>query len=264
MNFVCLHNKQEIERFLQKNSYLHIYSLGDLDEFFWPYTVWYGLKTNGRIEAVALLYVGQLLPTLLALSDEDDVIRELLGAIEHLLPHRFYAHLSPGVENVLNGANNLEPHGQHYKMALDNQEVINSYNCADVVRLSQLDLDDIQEFYKESYPGNWFDPRMLETNQYFGIRDDAVLVAIAGIHVYSPQYKVAALGNIATLPLYRRKGYGQRVTAKLCRSLSTEVSSIGLNVKADNKAAILCYQKLGFKIVAAYGEFMVQRKGGAY
>ena len=34
---------------------------------------------------------------------------------------------------------------------------------------------------------------------------------------------------------------------------------VGLNVKADNGAAISCYKKLGFEPVASYGEFMVRR-----
>jgi len=35
---------------------------------------------------------------------------------------------------------------------------------------------------------------------------------------------------------------------------------IGLNVKADNHAAISCYKKNGFEIVASYGEFVVHAK----
>jgi predicted GNAT family acetyltransferase len=122
------------------------------------------------------------------------------------------------------------------------------------------ELTAIQSLYKKSYPENWFDPRMLETDQYFGIKEENRLVSIAGIHVYSPQYKVAALGNIATLPAYRNKGYGSQVTAKLCQSLLKEGMRIGLNVKTDNHAAIASYKKIGFKTVVSYGEFMVQRK----
>ena len=74
----------------------------------------------------------------------------------------------------------------------------------------------------------------------------------------SPRYRVAALGNIATHPKYRGKGYGTAVTAKLCGSLLREVDHIGLNVKADNKSAIRCYEKLGFEVVCSYGEYEVE------
>ena len=35
------------------------------------------------------------------------------------------------------------------------------------------------------------------------------------------------------------------------------VEHVGLNVKADNRPAIACYQKLGFEIVGAYEEYSV-------
>ncbi len=122
------------------------------------------------------------------------------------------------------------------------------------------DIDAIQTLYKESYPGNWFDPRMLETNQYFGVWEGEHLASIAGIHVYSPEYKVSALGNITTHPAHRNKGYGKRVTARLCQSLIRKDISVGLNVKADNHAAVKCYNGLGFKTIASFGEFLIQKK----
>lgn len=116
----------------------------------------------------------------------------------------------------------------------------------------------LEPFYGQSYPGHWFDPRMLDTGQYFGIRDAGELVCAAGIHVHSPEYGMAALGNIATRPDRRRgRGLALRATARLCQSLLSEVNVVGLNVKADNRAAIACYEKLGFKAVAEYQELMV-------
>lgn len=35
METCALHDKARIEAFLRKNVYLHIYSIGDLDDFFW-------------------------------------------------------------------------------------------------------------------------------------------------------------------------------------------------------------------------------------
>jgi predicted GNAT family acetyltransferase len=260
MTYICLHDKKEIERFLNKDVFLHIYSIGDLDNFFWPHTIWYGFISNGDIGAIALLYIGMSLPTLLALSNEHDIMEQLLISIQHLLPDQFYAHFSPGLETVLSTTHYLESHGEHYKMALSDETLTSRYDFSGIVRLSMKDLTATQAVYKESYPDNWFDSRMLETNQYFGIIEGSRLVSIAGIHVYSPQYKVAALGNISTLPTHRNKGYGKRVTAKLCQSLIDEGIRVGLNVKSDNNAAIKCYQKIGFNKVASYEEFLVQRK----
>jgi ribosomal protein S18 acetylase RimI-like enzyme len=259
---VCLHDKNEIELFLRQNVYLHIYSIGDLDDFFWPKTMWYALKEGEEIQAIVLLYAVSPFPTLLALSEDKDVLAKLLQSIFHLLPNRFYAHLSPGVENIFKKQYELQSHGKHYKMALNNRNKTGLYDidCSQVIHLSNADLQEIQKLYKVSYPGNWFDPRMLETKQYFGIRVENKLVSIGGIHVYSEQYKVAALGNIATHPDYRGNGFGKCVTAKLCQSLSKSVDHIGLNVKDDNEMAIAIYKKLGFEVIGTYLEFMIEAK----
>ncbi|MBU1109038.1 MAG: GNAT family N-acetyltransferase [Candidatus Riflebacteria bacterium] len=259
MNYACLHDKKEIESFLRKNVSLHLYSIGDLDNFFWPYTIWYGLRDNETIRAIALLYIGHSLPTLLALANDDEIdsMRELITSIQHILPSRFYAHLSPGLESALSDTHGLENHGKHYKMALLPQNLACENDSTGISRLGKQDLAAIQKLYDESYPENWFDPRMLETRQFFGIMEGKRLASIAGIHVYSPQYKVAALGNITTHPELRNKGYGARVTAALCQSLCEEGMHIGLNVKTGNDAAISCYRKIGFEIIAEYNEFMI-------
>jgi predicted GNAT family acetyltransferase len=101
---------------------------------------------------------------------------------------------------------------------------------------------------------------MLLTRQYFGYQIDGKLLSVAGIHVYSPTYRVAAIGNITTHPDYRNRGFGKAVTAKLCLSLRENVDIIGLNVKQDNKAALCVYQSLGFKISGEYGEFSLEKR----
>jgi len=259
MTVICLHDKTVIAKFFQQNPASHIYSLGDLDDFFWPYTTWYASMHADEPQAIVLVYSGQPLPIILALSDKVTIMIELLRSISHLLPYRFYAHLSPGLEQVFMEGYILKPHGKHYKMVLQNQSFIHPPADDMIVRLSTADLPAIERLYQIAYPNSWFDSRMLETNQYFGAWQDEQLISIAGIHVYSETYRVAALGNITTHPAYRSQGHAQQVTARLCQSLSKTVDLIGLNVKADNHSAIACYRKLGFGVVASYNEVTVSR-----
>jgi predicted GNAT family acetyltransferase len=153
----------------------------------------------------------------------------------------------------------MQSFGKHYKMALSDKAAISDVDCSQATRLGENDLDEVLELYNQAYPGSWFDSRMLNTRQYFGIRMGEKLISVAGIHVYSQKYNVAALGNIATHPHYRRRGLGTSVTARLCQSLSENVEHIGLNVKADNAAAISLYEKLGFEVVTSYHEYAVAR-----
>jgi predicted GNAT family acetyltransferase len=81
-----------------------------------------------------------------------------------------------------------------------------------------------------------------------------MLVSVAGVHVYSPRYKVGVVGNVTTHPAYRGKGLGTAVCARLCRELLKTVEHIGLNVKADNASAIASYKRLGFEVVGEYEE----------
>ena len=256
----CLHDKEELFSFLKKNVYLHIYSIGDLDDFFWDYTTWYGSKKEGDIKAVVLLYSGTTMPVLLALTDESSCMEDLISSIVHLLPPRFYAPLSPGVEELLKGKYRLRSCGNHHKMALTNREVFSTVDTSQVIQLSREDLNEIEALYRTGYPGNFFDARMLETNLYYGIRTSSGLVSIAGIHVYSQKYWVAALGNITTHPDFRGKRFATAVTAQLCTSLLETVDHVGLNAKVDNKAAIQCYKNLGFEIVCHYEEYDAELK----
>ena len=76
--------------------------------------------------------------------------------------------------------------------------------------------------------------------------------------MFSRHYGVTALGNIATHPAFRGQGLATRTCAKLMQALQQEgVTHVGLNVRADNAAAIACYQRLGFAIVAEYCECTV-------
>lgn len=259
MQALCLHDKQEIAAFLQRNVFLHLYALGDLDDFFWPYTTWYALKEQ-QIGQVALLYAGSTVPTLLGICEEPlDEMRKLLQAIVHLLPQRFYAHLSGDLATALADTYHCASLGIHYKMALLDKTRLETVDTTDVVQLTVADLDELETFYANSYPGNWFDPRMLETGCYYGLRRDKQLASVAGIHVYSPRYKVAVLGNVTTHPDYRGQGLATAVCAKLCQALLRTVDYVGLNVKTDNLSAIKCYERLGFAPIATYEEFECER-----
>ena len=122
-------------------------------------------------------------------------------------------------------------------------------------------MHELEALYNVSYPGNWFDPRMLETGCYYGIRNGRSLVCVAGIHVYSPRYRVAVLGNVTTHPDFRGRGLGTAACAILCKELLREVDHVGLNVKADNSSAIACYERLGFERIATYEEYSLELKG---
>lgn len=261
MSIVSLHDKTEIEAFLRRNTFLHLYEIGDLDEFFWNYTVWYALKVAGQIEQLALVYTGIAQPVLLAFDNgAPDSLRELLRSMAPVLPARLYAHLHAETVTALDSNYAAQSHGVHYKMALQDTTKLQAVDTSRVVQLGTANFAALTELFEASYPGNWFDRRMLETGCFYGILDGSQVVSVAGIHVYSPRYRVATLGNVTTHPDFRGRGLGTAVCAKLCESLLVTVDHVGLNVQADNAAAIACYRRLGFARVADYEEFSLELK----
>ena len=56
MPVISLHDKEQIELILRQNVFLHIYALGDLDDFFWPLTTWYALEDGREIRNCAALH----------------------------------------------------------------------------------------------------------------------------------------------------------------------------------------------------------------
>jgi predicted GNAT family acetyltransferase len=260
---VELRDRDELAAFLRRRPAVHTYALGDLDDFFWPHTRWLGRSVDGRLEQVALLYDEPDPPVLLALADEpEDGMAELLRAAADRLPGRVYAHLSPSllehIAPVLVPA--TEPVA-HRKFGLARPAALAEHDTAEVEFLVSTDLDEVERFYARAYPGTWFQPRMLETGRYAGVRRYGELVCVAGVHVWSPTWRVAALGNVATLPETRGAGLATAACARLCRILLDDgIDTISLNVRADNAAAIHAYEKLGFAHAADYIEVVLERR----
>ncbi|MEV0726501.1 GNAT family N-acetyltransferase [Micromonospora purpureochromogenes] len=247
------HDRAALAALLRRNPVLHAYQLGDLDDFFWPYTSWFR-----RGDQVALLYHGVTPPVLLAFAAPDGLpeLAALLADLAPMLPARLYAHLSPGLEEVLGGWFAFDPAGAHLRMALTDLARLATVTPAGEV-LGEADLPALRALYAVAYPGNWFDPRMLATGQYVGIRQAGELVAVAGVHVWSPTYRVAALGNVTTHPRVRGQGLAAAVVAGLCGRLHAQVDHVTLNVRADNVAAVRLYRRLGFSRVADFGEYLL-------
>jgi ribosomal protein S18 acetylase RimI-like enzyme len=259
---VELRDAVAIEGFARRDVALHLYELGDLDPFFWPRTRWWGLLRDGELHAIALIYEGGDPPTLLALGrDDGGAVVRLLSRLREALPARVYAHLSPGLVESLAPRFVAEPHGLHLKMTLRDPARVRDVDTTAVDALGESDLAALQQLYARAYPGNWFDARMLATGRYYGVFEHDAIVCVAGVHVYAPTVGVAALGNVTTDAALRGRGLARTTTAKLCTALLDDgITAIGLNVLADNAAAIRCYERLGFVVEAEYDEVMLSAR----
>src|SRR5262249_48986216 len=155
--------------------------------------------TDGTLEHVTLLYTQPSVPVLIAIADElDGPMSALVEDIRDELPDRIYVHVTGPLLDVLARRYTVDASQPHLKLALARPDLLGGEETAADVR-GQEDLPDLEALYAEAYPGTWFEPRLLATGRYVGIRRGGRLVCVAGVHVHSPRWRVAALGNVATL-----------------------------------------------------------------
>ena len=266
MNVVQERDRDRIARFLERDTPLHIYAIGDLDEPYWPHTAWYAAEQDGEIRDICLVFTQFTPHALIALCSPDYApMRALLQELLPQLPDSLYGHLSPGLEDVVETYYCIDNKRGHYKMYLTDPSKLAKVDFSRVVGLGEDMGEILDAFYPEAYGhtiegGQVFDRSMLVTGQYFGIWDGNRLASAAGVHVFSPGRGVAALANIATIPGFRRRGFATATTARLSLSLLEDVEHLGLNVREDNVPAIRCYQRLGYEIVANYSECSLTKR----
>lgn len=259
-------DRELIATLLRRDAAARAYEIGDLDEVEWPHTRWFGWDADGRLEEVVLLYTRPAVPVLLAIAPRGpSTSLRLLDELVDALPSPLYVHVSPPLLDALRTRYDVEHAADHLKLALTSTERVETEAArVDAEVLGPATVDDVVAFYAEAYPGTWFEPHQLETGRYVGIRRGGRLVCVAGVHVHSPAWGVAALGNVATIPSERGQGLARGACAALCLLLLEDgIETIALNVRADNVPAQRAYERIGFTRVAEYVEAsLVAQRGG--
>jgi ribosomal protein S18 acetylase RimI-like enzyme len=266
MRFGAIRDRERIEHFLRRETNAHVYALADLDDVFWNDTRWFAAFDGDDVTAICLLLDGLALPILYAICPENhEPTRALLAAIRGELPERLFYNLGPGLVSCLRGEWQIAPEGTYWKMSLADRTACQEVSPEGVFALGPADHAELRAFLdNDAYlpdetGGLFFEPRMLASGCYRGIREHDRLVAVGGVHVYSRRYGVAALGNVATRMSRRGHGLARRISAAVTRSLLAEIETIGLNVHETNEPAIRCYRRLGFEPVCPYEEGVAWR-----
>jgi ribosomal protein S18 acetylase RimI-like enzyme len=257
-------DRDRLAAFLARDPAIHAYALGDLDDFFWPHTRWFGLENAGLLLQVALLYAEHDPPTLIALSGppaaSEAQLVDLLERVADRLPSRFECHARRSVTRAIQQRfDAVRGPTPHLRMALVDDEEMRMH-AVEVTALGPADLQEAMELYAAAYPTSWFDARRLETGRYVGLRREGRLVTVAGVHVHAPALGVAALGDVATLPSHRGHGLAAAASAGLCVLLRDDgCTTIALNVREDNTSARAAYERIGFRVVMRYFESKFER-----
>ncbi len=221
------------------------YMLGDLEEPYAEHGRWFGLRDDaGDVRSVLLLYDGLSVPAVLTSGAADDV-EALLGAARTTLPRKFYAHIRDAHRGPLTVFYELRDAKRMLRMGLHRDKYNPVGDATGVEPLSHRDTGPMMRLYRH-YPDNFFEPALLDTGLYFGLREDNELLSVAGIHVLSEKNNVAAIGNIVTHGDHRGRGLATHCVRRLLDELFNRVEVVALNVEGTNTSAITCYERFGF------------------
>jgi GNAT superfamily N-acetyltransferase len=237
-----LTDRSEILAYLETNRLYASYAIGDLEPGMFEQSSWAGAERAGELAALILLFRG-LSPPALFLMGNADGLRAILENVQY--PERLYLtcrskHLSMTRDHFA-----WDKTVPMWRMVLNpNRFQAGSGDC---IRLSPAHHDRLAELYSLG-GGDAFDLAQLQYGTFFGTLVKNRLVAVAGTHLVSPTYGVAAVGNVFTHPHYRRQGYGTATTsAVVAELLARGIQDVMLNVGQNNVSAIHIYERLGFE-----------------
>jgi ribosomal protein S18 acetylase RimI-like enzyme len=118
-----------------------------------------------------------------------------------------------------------------------------------VKRLTMNDVESLKTLYRDGASSgeapDFFYDSMVADGVFFGVYEGAEMIAAAGTHLVARDEGAAAIGNVYVRRDRRGAGLGRIVTATVMSELE-DVATVGLNVRADNAAAIRVYESLGF------------------
>ncbi len=250
----ALTSKEQILAFLQRDRLYAAYAIGDLEAELFAKSQWFGAEDDGKIQTLALFFTGLEPPVLFTMGDTEGLAAILDSALQ---PERAYFTCRAEHLPAVRAFYALDEIEEMYRMVItpaDFRPV-----AGPTIELDLSHLDALRQLYRLG-EGDAFAPYQLRDGIYCGVEVGGQLVSVAGTHLVSPTYGVAAVGNIFTHPDHRRRGYATTCTSHVVEELLASGLDVVLNVNQRNTEAISIYQKLGFRRYCPYIEVIGNRK----
>lgn len=232
-----LTNRHDIRALLRRDPIWCVYALGDLAAPMFPKTQWFSPDVT------------------LVLHDFGTTILFAMGAgsVREALDHVTWpVHLQlqqDALEEVARYAD-IESQCQMWRMGWHGPaEAGHHMERSRAVRLGAAEVPALLKLYADGEATgespDFFYPSMVTDGVFFGVYEGDALVAAAGTHLYAPEEHAVAIGNIYTKRDRRGRGLGRAVTSAVLEAVK-DSGTVGLNVRANNHAAIHLYESLGF------------------
>jgi len=269
-----LTQKSAIQAFLETDRLYAGYAIGDLEPGLFEQCDWYGVGAAGSTEtggfqsgegrlrsgreqepredalrALALVFHGFKPPVLFLMGDADALGR-ILPRLS--LPGRVYLNCREEHLEAAGIVYTWSTLTAMWRMVLDAKS--SEPAPSGCILLGPSDAGKLVSLYA-SGGGEAFRPAQMEPGVYYGIVAGDRIVSVAGTHIVSATFGVAAIGNVFTHPDWRGRGFGGAVTRAVVGHLRRRgVRDIILNVSQSNHVAVGLYERVGFRRHCAFFE----------
>ncbi len=194
------------------------------------FVIFYGFKAPSIV-----------LPTQLTKTQLEEVIEYIAKNIKGIVT---FVVLDEYVKK-LNQRFNIIDLSSEYCMYINNEKQLPDLDISKVKQAKENDYRRIDMFY-QNIGAYSYCSLQLESGFYHYIEKNNQIIACGGTHFETDQ--LAHLGNIYTIPEFRRKSYGKKLITKLIRTIFNYKNIISLYVVKENTIALNLYLKLGFEI----------------
>lgn len=130
------------------------------------------------------------------------------------------------------------------------------------LQLTGNDVEALKQLYADGESTgespDFFYDSMVTDGVFCGVYEGDELIAVTGTHLVSRDEGAAAIGNVYVRRDRRGAGLSRLTTAAVLNELRG-IETVGLNVRADNTAAIRVYESLGFTTHCAFIEAIATR-----
>jgi len=205
--------------------------------------IWYALTTRQSAFAeggpAAKRYVPTVTPFLASIDDTDSS----LAALRELVPE--------GGMSVFLQATECPPmEGTEIAFAADGVQMIaaKTFSAEDetgILNLSEADAPEMQALAALTKPGPFL-PRTHELGRFIGIRENGVLVAMAGERMKLDGF--TEISAVCTHPDFRGRGLAGRLMRIVAARISARGETPFLHAFANNENAIRLNETLGFEL----------------
>jgi GNAT superfamily N-acetyltransferase len=215
------------------------------------------LTNDNRIDAVFSLYSDlDFLATAFWCRDVDSLRKVMEDYSERLVDKEFVAICTRKQLDQFGEACVILKPIEERQMVADRSTQLQCECKAEPVRLSIEDAKQLKELYRLSGTPAWT-PNAMNLGPFYGIVEDhGSITAVAGVHYVTPYG--AEIGNIATHPEHRRKGYAAACLKAVVDEVLKSSELVILHFFAENAPAQQLYERMGFRYSKADPVYFVK------